>query len=178
MRRGGRWRSQRRGGATRRCGSIQSSASCHELAYSTRNVRMRIFGSRFRPPPCRCAALPLLISGGEPKKRPISRAPNGAADCSPGQARGRSLVRRPGSAFRPVLPSPQHVFCVGERARVRGGPAVRINPTHASCRQTRKEPRSARFGRSQLMAPLSQPLPPNRPKAAFRPHASPLPPNR
>ena len=55
LRRGGRWRSQRRGGATRRCGNIQSSASCHELAYSTRNVRMRIFGSRFRPPPCRCA---------------------------------------------------------------------------------------------------------------------------
>ena len=53
----------------------QSSASCHELAYSTRNVRMRIFGSRFRPPPCRCATLPLLISGGEPEKRPISRRP-------------------------------------------------------------------------------------------------------
>ena len=58
--RGRRWRGtavprQRRGGATRRYGTIQSSASCDELAYSTRNVQMRIFGSRFRQPPCRCA---------------------------------------------------------------------------------------------------------------------------
>ena len=75
LRRGWRWRSQRRGGATRCCGNIQSSASCHEPAYSTRSARMKIFGSPFRPPPCRCAALPLLVSGGEPEKCPISRVP-------------------------------------------------------------------------------------------------------
>ena len=82
LRRGGRWRSQRRGGATRRCRNIQSSASCHELAYSTRNANEG-FRVTFQTTPvplrdrCRCAALPLLISGGEPEKRPISSLPSG-----------------------------------------------------------------------------------------------------
>ena len=44
-----------------------------QLMYSTRNAQLMLFRSSLRPPPCRGAALPLLISGGEPEKRPISR---------------------------------------------------------------------------------------------------------
>ena len=68
LRRGGRWHSLRRGGATGLCGILQSSASCHKLACSTRNARLMLFRSSLRPPPCRCAAHPLLMSGGEPEK--------------------------------------------------------------------------------------------------------------
>jgi hypothetical protein len=65
-------RSLRRGGGTAFCENLQSSTSSQEFVSGIRNARMLIFRSPFRPPPCRCVALPLLTSG-EPEKRPIFR---------------------------------------------------------------------------------------------------------
>ncbi len=64
LRRGGRLRSLRRGGATGLCGILQSSASCHKLACSTRNARLRLFRSSLRPP--RVAVQPLSLRGTSP----------------------------------------------------------------------------------------------------------------
>ena len=66
LRRGGPWRSQGRGGAISRSRNPQSTVSCRKGQYSTRNARITGFGASLKPPPCRCAAHPLLISGGEP----------------------------------------------------------------------------------------------------------------